>query len=223
MAQTRMRPKIPDLRLALEGGFDDHHALMLRMHLRPRRPARPPRSTGSTRQVDAVIAPFAEQRPAADHDPRGRQTHRRGHDRRDRRRHGPVPDRRTPRLVGRDVPGQPRIGRQDTAPGRPARATPHCGALCEAAWAAARTKDTYSRRSSGGSAAASARSEAKAIFAVAHAMLVIMLAHPRQPDADYHELGDDWFDRRNDTAAQTRRLVAQLERLGHTVTLQPAA
>ena len=30
-------------------------------------------------------------------------------------------------------------------------------------------------------------------------------------------------DRRNDTAAQTRRLVAQLQRLGHTVTLQPAA
>lgn len=28
-----MRPKIGDLRLALEGGFDDHHALLLRMHL----------------------------------------------------------------------------------------------------------------------------------------------------------------------------------------------
>jgi hypothetical protein len=33
LAQTRMRPKIGDLRLALEGGFDDHHALLLRMHL----------------------------------------------------------------------------------------------------------------------------------------------------------------------------------------------
>ena len=29
MARTRMRPKIPELRLALEGRFDDHHALML--------------------------------------------------------------------------------------------------------------------------------------------------------------------------------------------------
>ena len=41
MARTRMRPKIPELRLALEGRFDDHHRLMLRLHLRPhRRPLR---------------------------------------------------------------------------------------------------------------------------------------------------------------------------------------
>src|SRR3954465_7630636 len=30
-AQTRMRVKIPELRLALEGGFSEHHALLLRM------------------------------------------------------------------------------------------------------------------------------------------------------------------------------------------------
>ena len=34
MARTRMRPKIPELRLALEGRFNDHHRLMLRLHLR---------------------------------------------------------------------------------------------------------------------------------------------------------------------------------------------
>ena len=33
LARTRMRPKIPQLRRALEGRFDTHHALMLRMHL----------------------------------------------------------------------------------------------------------------------------------------------------------------------------------------------
>ena len=33
MALTRMRPKIGELRLALEGRFDDHHALMLSLHL----------------------------------------------------------------------------------------------------------------------------------------------------------------------------------------------
>jgi transposase len=32
-AQTRMRMKIPELRLALEGGFSAHHALLLRMLL----------------------------------------------------------------------------------------------------------------------------------------------------------------------------------------------
>ncbi len=33
MARTRMKAKVPELRLALEGGFTEHHALMLRMHL----------------------------------------------------------------------------------------------------------------------------------------------------------------------------------------------
>ena len=33
LAHTRMRPKIPQLRQALEGRFAAHHALMLRMHL----------------------------------------------------------------------------------------------------------------------------------------------------------------------------------------------
>src|SRR3954449_8468566 len=36
-AQTRMRVKIPELRLALEGGFSEHHALLLRMLLEPHR------------------------------------------------------------------------------------------------------------------------------------------------------------------------------------------
>ena len=33
MALTRMRPKIPELREALVGRFDEHHALMARLHL----------------------------------------------------------------------------------------------------------------------------------------------------------------------------------------------
>jgi transposase len=41
-------------------------------------------------------------------------------------------------------------------------------------------------------------------------------------DEPYHDLGVDWHTRRNDQA-HTRRLVAQLERLGHTVIIDPAA
>lgn len=33
MALTRMRPKLAELKLALEGRFNDHHALMLSFHL----------------------------------------------------------------------------------------------------------------------------------------------------------------------------------------------
>ncbi len=38
----------------------------------------------------------------------------------------------------------------------------------------------------------------------------------------YHELGADWHQRRNNEA-HARRLIAQLEHLGHTVIIDPAA
>jgi hypothetical protein len=57
--------------------------------------------------------------------------------------------------------------------------------------------------------------------AVAHSILVsayYMLSR----DEPYRDLGPDWL-RRRDDEAHARRLVTQLERLGHTVVLDPAA
>jgi transposase len=66
------------------------------------------------------------------------------------------------------------------------------------------------------------RGMSRAQVAVAHSILVsayYMLLR----DEPYRDLGADWLARRNDEA-HTRRLVAQLEKLGHNVTLdQPAA
>ncbi|MGY5894924.1 IS110 family RNA-guided transposase, partial [Blastococcus deserti] len=65
------------------------------------------------------------------------------------------------------------------------------------------------------------RGMSRAAVAVAHSMLVsvwFMLTR----DEPYSDLGADWLRRRNDEA-HTRRLVAQLERLGHTVVLDSAA
>src|SRR5688572_31936599 len=65
------------------------------------------------------------------------------------------------------------------------------------------------------------RGMSRAAVAVAHSMLVsvwFMLTR----DEPYSDLGADWLRRRNDEA-HTRRLVAQLERLGHTVVLDPVA
>jgi hypothetical protein len=42
-------------------------------------------------------------------------------------------------------------------------------------------------------------------------------------DAVFEDLGADWFQRRSDAQADTRRLVRQLEKLSHHVTLTPAA
>jgi hypothetical protein len=44
----------------------------------------------------------------------------------------------------------------------------------------------------------------------------------RARDQPYQDLGADWLSHRNDQA-RTRKLVAQLERLGHTVIIDPAA
>ena len=41
-------------------------------------------------------------------------------------------------------------------------------------------------------------------------------------DEPYRDLGADWMARRNNKA-HTRRLVAQLEKVGQTVVLDPAA
>jgi transposase len=64
------------------------------------------------------------------------------------------------------------------------------------------------------------RGMGRAQVAVAHSILVsayYMLSR----DEPYRDLGADWLARRNDEA-HTRRLVAQLERLGHSVVLDRA-
>jgi transposase len=222
MALTRMRPKVAELRLALEGRFDAHHALMASMHL-----DHIDHLNEAIARLDAEVqrelAPFAQQCQ--------------------RLQTVPGIAERTAEVIIAEIGVD--MGRFPTAqhlaswaglcPGNHESAGKHRSgrarkgiqplrtALCEAAWCAARTKNTYlaaqyrrfCRRFG-------KRGEAKAIFAVAHTMLVIVW-HILATHTDYSELGADWFDRHNDTAAHTRRLVRQLERLGHRVTLQPAA
>jgi transposase len=65
------------------------------------------------------------------------------------------------------------------------------------------------------------RGMGRAQVAVAHSILVAaywMLTR----DEPYHDLGPDWHERRNNEA-HTKKLIAQLERLGHTVIIDPAA
>jgi transposase len=61
----------------------------------------------------------------------------------------------------------------------------------------------------------------RAQIAVAHSILVAAYWMLKR-DEPYHDLGADWHHRRNDQA-HTRRLIAQLEHLGHTVIINPAA
>jgi transposase len=93
------------------------------------------------------------------------------------------------------------------------------GTLIEAARAAARTRDTYLnaqyRR------VRARRGPNRASLAVAHSLLVAVW-HMLTTGETYNDPGGDYYTRR-DPQRTTRRLVAQLERLGHTVTLQDEA
>jgi transposase len=93
-------------------------------------------------------------------------------------------------------------------------------ALIESAQAATRSKDTYLRAQY--ERIKRRHGHNKAIVAVAHSILIAAY-HVLRDDVDYRDLGGDYFQRRADPERLTRRLVAQLERLGHTVTLKEVA
>ena len=95
-----------------------------------------------------------------------------------------------------------------------------CEALVQSAWAAARTKDTY--LSAQFWQLARRIGKKKATIAVAHSILVIAY-HLLDRGVDYTDLGGDYFTRRVDPERRTRRLVEQLQALGHTVNLTQAA
>lgn len=65
------------------------------------------------------------------------------------------------------------------------------------------------------------RGTGRAQVAVVHPILVSAY-YMLNNDEPYRDLGADWLARRN-TEAHARRLVAQPERVGHIVVLDPAA
>lgn len=67
------------------------------------------------------------------------------------------------------------------------------------------------------------RGKQRALVAVARSILVIVWHLLNDPDARYLDLGSDYHARRLDPDRKTRDLVRQLQALGHTVTLAPAA
>jgi transposase len=91
--------------------------------------------------------------------------------------------------------------------------------LTECAKAASRTKDTY--LAAHYTRTRTRRGANRATTAVAHSILTACW-HMLQTGETYRDPGGDYYQRR-DPERVTKRLVAQLERLGHTVTLQEAA
>ena len=92
--------------------------------------------------------------------------------------------------------------------------------LVQAAWPAARSKGTYLQAQF--LRLKSRRGAKKAAVAVAASILTAAYHILRDEGVVYHDLGGDYFDRRDKKRA-ARRLVKRLHDLGYTVTLQEAA
>jgi len=90
--------------------------------------------------------------------------------------------------------------------------------LVQAAWAAARTKNTYLRAQF--LRLKSRRGPKKTILAVASSMLIAAY-HMLKHDLDYRDLGADHFDRRDKTKL-AHRLLQRLQELGLTVEVRAA-
>jgi transposase len=226
LAKGRMRSKIPDLAMALEGRFGDHHALMCRLHL-DHIDHLDAMIAKLDEQVEAMMAPFRAQRDLLTTIPGV----------------GPLAAAAVISEIGADVreyfPGAAHLaswaglcpGNHESAgkrhSGRRRHGNTHLQpVLVECAWAAVRhegyLKSLYHRHVMKWGGYRSQIAKKKAIIVVAHALLVIIW-HVLATGTPYDELGADYFTRRLDPERETRRLIAKLEALGHTVSLQPAA
>ena len=92
-------------------------------------------------------------------------------------------------------------------------------ALCEAAWAAILTKDSYFRAQY--QRLAARRGRKRALLAVAHSLLVVIY-HLLKDGTVYQDLGPHHFEER-DRQAAARHAVRRLQRLGYSVTLSQEA
>ena len=221
-----MRAKIPDLTLALEGRFDTHHALMCQLHLEhidhlDEMIAR------LDAQVEQMMIPFAPRREllvttpgigpiaaAAIISEIG--THPAEFFASDAHLAswaGLCPGNHE--SAGKRKHGTPRKGNQHLKP-----------LLVEAAWSAVRTSGRLHARYHrlvlrfGGYRNPAAKK--KAAIAIAHTLIVIIW-NVLATDSPYTDLGAEFYQRRTDPERETRRLIAKLNALGHTVTIEPAA
>jgi hypothetical protein len=214
LAIGRMRVKIPDLRMALEGRFDDHHALMCRLRL-DHIDQLDVMIARLDAQIEAMMQPFRAQRdllttipgigemtaasvlseigvdvaeffPTAAHLASWAGMCPGNHESAGKRRHG-----------------KRRKGNQHLPP-----------VLVEAAWAAVRhrgcLKSLCHRHVMRWGGYRNPLAKKKAIMVVAHAMLVIIW-HVLATGKPYHELGEDYFIDRRDPAKETQRLVVRAE------------
>jgi transposase len=220
LARSSMRAKIPTLEEAFTGYFTDHHALLLSKML-----ARVDGLSADIAELDTAIeemvAPFDETITRLDEIPGV----------------GPVAAAVIVSEIGRDMSRFPTAGHlaswakftpatKESAGKIKGRGSTGHGnrylakVLGEAGVCAGRTNTFLGERYR---RIARRRGKKKAIVAVGRSILVIIWHLLSDPDARYTDLGPDYHDRRIDPERKKRAHIHQLEALGYTVTVIPAA
>lgn len=223
LAKGRLRPKIPQLVRALDGRFESHHAVHLRQLLDHIDWLETAITTFDDR-IAELCRPWAELL--------------------ERLQTIPGVGQRTAEVIvaetGADMSAFPTAGHlaswvglcpgHNESGGKRRSGKTRNGnawlaeALTEAAWSAARTKDTYLaarfRRVAG--PRPDGKRKKKAAVAVAHKILIAAY-HVTATGQPYQDLGGDYYTRREDPDRRKDRLIRQLQQLGYQVDLTPVA
>ena len=220
LARTRMRGKIRELEEAFTGQFDDHHTFLLARML-ARIDGIDADIAAVDEQIEGQLAPFAAAAERLDEIPGI----------------GPVAAAAIIAEIGVDMSRFPTAGHLCSwakfSPGISSSAGKTKGngstghgnrylarVLGEAAVGVGRTDTFLGERYR---RIARRRGKKRAIVAVGRSILIIIWHLLQDPDARFHDLGANHFSRRTDPDSKKRDHIRQLEALGYTVTLAPAA
>lgn len=222
LARGVMRNKIPDLTLACAGRFGEQHALMCTLHLEHIDHLADMIARLDTR-IEQATAPFAAQLTWL--------------------RTIPGIGERAAQVIiseiGVDMSRFPTAAHLASwaglCPGNNESAGRHRSTktrkgnqdirhiLTECAWSAGRTHTYVGAQFRRFHRRFGKKGGQKAAIATAHTLIVIIW-HILTTNTPYHDLGNDYFTRRIDNPdARKRRLIHELEALGHKVTLEPNA
>jgi transposase len=220
LARSVLRRKISALEEAFTGHFTEHHAFLLSKML-ARIDALDADIAELDARIEAMIAPFASAVDRLDEIPGI----------------GPIAAAIILAEVGLDMTRFPTArhlcsrakftpGVKESAGKKKGRGSTGHGnrylarVLGEAAVGAARTDsfpgERYRR-------IARRRGKKKAVAAAGRSILVIVWHLLSDPDARYHDLGSDFFDKRINPERPKRAHIHQLEALGYKATVEPAA
>jgi transposase len=227
LAIGKMRSKIPDLSMALEGRFGEHHAMLCRLHLDHIDYLE--KAIGELdARIEAMMEPFRAARDLLITIPgiavlsAAAVISEIGASPRD---HFPTAAHLAS-WAGLCPGNNESAGKRHSGKRRKGNASLR-GVIGEIAWGAVRhdgyLKALYRRHVMRNGGFRSAAAKNKAIATVAHAVIVIIW-HVLTTGKPYDDLGADYFDRRApDPDREAARLIARLEALGKHVTVDDAA